>query len=46
MLLDVLLGEVHEKVEGLCSSTKGKYEVFYYTSEYINQIEDTLRGGV
>jgi hypothetical protein len=56
MSLDVLLGEVHEKVEGVCL-TKGKtkgsmvegyivYESFYYASEYIKQIDDTPGGVV
>ena len=51
MSVDVLLGELHEKIEGICS-TKGKpersmekgyivYESFYYASEYIKQIDHT-----
>jgi hypothetical protein len=47
MSLDVLLREVHEKIEGVCL-TKGKtiglygrgyivYESFYYASEYIKE---------
>ena len=52
MLLDVLLGEVHQKIEAICR-TEGKcdgsmeegyivYESFYYSNEYIKQINHTL----
>jgi hypothetical protein len=51
MSLDVLLREVHEKIEGVCS-TKGKpegsmaegyivYKSFYYVNEYIKKISNT-----
>ena len=51
MSLDVILGEVHEKIEGIVrhreklegSMVKGYivYESFYYANEYINKINDT-----
>ena len=51
MSLDVILREVHEKNEGVClTNGKGRglhgggyivYELFYYASEYIKQIDDT-----
>ena len=49
-MLDVILGEVHEKIKGICSTkekTKGSmadgylvYESFYYANEYIKKIDN------
>ena len=53
MSLNVLLKEVHEKIEGIFSKKRENlegsmvegyivYELFYYASEYIKKINDTL----
>ena len=49
--MDILLREVHEKIEGICSKREKPegsmvegykvYESFYYASEYFNQITHT-----